>query len=74
MVIFYHFHWYFKVLTNLPNPITHLTISSFKITKKIIETTKSNNIIDHNIFYAHIYTCLFNMFIEYLVKFISVDG
>jgi hypothetical protein len=30
----YHFHQYFKILTNLLNLITHLTISSLNICKK----------------------------------------
>jgi hypothetical protein len=29
----HHFHWYFKLLTNLSNPGTHLIVSSLKITK-----------------------------------------
>jgi hypothetical protein len=29
----YHFHWYFKLLTNLSNTVTHLIVSSLKITK-----------------------------------------
>ncbi len=27
---FYHFHWSYENFTNLSNPITHLTLSSFK--------------------------------------------
>jgi hypothetical protein len=34
MVSFYHFHWLSKILTKLSNPIAHLIVSSFKITKE----------------------------------------
>jgi len=34
IVPFDHFHWPFKILWNLPNPITHLTINFLKITIK----------------------------------------
>jgi hypothetical protein len=60
IVPFDHFHWSFKILWNLPNPITHLTIHFLKITIKKIQTTKSNNFISHNIFSSHLYTSLFN--------------
>ncbi len=47
--IIYHFHGSSKILTILPNPITHLTTSSHKITKNKIQTTKSSNFDDYNI-------------------------
>jgi hypothetical protein len=58
MIPFYHFHWSSKILTNLPIPITHLIISSLKIIKKKIQTTKSSNFIVHNIFSAYLHTSL----------------
>jgi hypothetical protein len=42
--------FFVQIFTNLPNPITHLNVSSLKITKKKIQTTKSSNFISHNIF------------------------
>ncbi len=34
MIPFYRFHWSSKILTNLPNPSTHLTIHLLTITDK----------------------------------------
>ncbi len=34
MVHFYCFDWSYAMFTNLPNPITYLTLSSFKNTKE----------------------------------------
>jgi hypothetical protein len=44
MVPFYHFDWHIKILTNLPNHITHWTICSFKICRKKNQTIKSSNV------------------------------
>lgn len=50
MVPCYHSQCFSKILTNLVNLITHLIITSLKITKakKNIKTTKSNNFVGHN--------------------------
>ncbi len=53
---FQDFNWFFIVLTNLPNPITHLIISSLKIINgKIFRPPNHANFIGHDIF-LHIYT------------------
>jgi hypothetical protein len=36
-----HFHWFFKILTNLSNPTTHLATSLLKITKTILRIEKA---------------------------------
>jgi hypothetical protein len=54
------FHWSFKIFTYLTKPVIHLTITSFKIIGKKIQTTKSNNFIAHNIFSSHLQPSLFN--------------
>ncbi len=60
LVSFYHFHWYSRILTLLPNPITHLLVSSLEITKKRFYTIKSGNFIGHNIFSSRLHTSIFN--------------
>jgi len=54
------FHWSFKIFTYLTKPVIHLTITSFKIIGKKIQTTRSNNFIAHNIFSSHLQPSLFN--------------
>jgi len=55
MVPFYHFHsssnFFIKFSQTLLS--THLTLSSLKINKEKIQTSKSCNFIGHNIFSAH---------------------
>jgi hypothetical protein len=42
-----------EILTNLQNPITHLALSSFRITiNKYYKITNSSNFIGHNIFFS----------------------
>ncbi len=54
MVPSYHFHQSLKIVRNQQNPITHFIISPLKITKKTNQTTKSSNVIGHNISSSHI--------------------
>jgi len=67
LVSFYHFHWYSRILTLLPNPITHLLVSSLEITKKRFYTIKSGNFIGHNIFSSHLHKHIQH---NYILKFL----
>ncbi len=67
LVSFYHFHWSSRIPTNLPNPITHLIVTSLEITKKRFYIIKSSNFIGHNIFASQLHTSLCNTL--YILKF-----
>jgi hypothetical protein len=52
-------HWSSKIVTNLPNPIVHLVISSLKITIKKIsghQIQQSSNLVLPLTFFLHTYT------------------
>jgi hypothetical protein len=56
MVPFYHFHWYSKILTNLSNPNTHLTLGPLRITdQKRNQATKSRNFTCPNSFSSRLH-------------------
>jgi len=58
MVHFYHFDWSYEIFTNLTNPNTHLTLSSFKNIKEKKLNTKSCNFI-FQLFFSHLITCTY---------------
>lgn len=60
MISFSNISLVFKKFHKLGNLITYLIISSFIITKKIIQIAKSNHFIGHDTFFAHLHTSLFN--------------
>jgi hypothetical protein len=60
MVPFYHFHWSSKNFVTFCKTLlsTHLTLSSLKINKEKLQTSKSCNFIGHITSFLH--TRLFN--------------
>ncbi len=60
MISFSSISLVFKKFQKPSNLITYLITSSFKITKKIIQTAKSNHFIGHDTFFCTPNTSLFN--------------
>jgi GH43 family beta-xylosidase len=56
-----------KILTNLPNLVTHVAISSFKMSEKnkLRDHHQIDNFIGHNKFPQHLHTSLLNTFNTY---------
>jgi hypothetical protein len=50
-ITFHHFYWSFQIFTNLPNPITHLTVTSLKSSQ--VKTTQEKKHLDHQIQQFH---------------------